>query len=132
MKKDISIPKVDGVTVAAVQEYNDTDKTNDWYVYLINEKDNNLEMVVVVSQGFSATKTTSIFRKKIEKLPANSFAKIELIHPDVFALQNRFQVTFFEENQLFEKTFFFEANTIKEGALRMLKQIDKRGVLASS
>lgn len=130
MKKDIQIPEVTNVEMAVVSEYNDIYKTNDWNVYLINNKNVDLEMVVIVSQGFSTTKTTSLLRKKIDKLPANSFAKIELIQPELFKLNNRFQVTFFEGNILFEKTFMFLENTVKEGALREISTLKKRGVLA--
>ena len=130
MKKDIQIPKVTNVDIAVVYEYNDIYKTDDWNVYIINKKNVDLEMVVVVSKGYSDTKTTSIFRKKIDVLPANSFAKIELIQPELFALNNQFQVTFFEGNTLYDKTFTFKANTIKEGALRIIPQLEKRGVLA--
>ena len=130
MKKDIQIPKVTDVEIAVVLEYNDIYKTDDWNVYIINKKEVDLEMVVVVSKGYSDTKTTSIFRKKIDVLPANSFAKIELIQPELFALNNQFQVTFFEGNTLYDKTFTFKANTIKEGALRRIPQLEKRGVLA--
>ena len=87
-------------------------------------------MVVVVSQGFSETKKTSLLRKKLAVLPANSFAKVEFIQPDLFLLNNRFQVTFFQGNTLYEKTFTFKANTIKESALRMIKTLNKKGVLA--
>ena len=130
MKKDIQIPKVTGVEIAVVLEYNDIYKTDDWNVYIINKKEVDLEMLVVVSKGFSDTKSTSVFRKKIDVLPANSFAKIELIQPELFALNNQFQVTFFEGNTLYDKTFTFKANTIKEGALRRIPQLEKRGVLA--
>ncbi len=130
MKKDIKIPEVTNVEMAVVYEYNAIYKTDDWNVYLINNKNVDLEMVVIVSQGFSTTKTTSLLRKKIEKLPANSFAKIELIQPELFKLNNRFQVTFFEGNTLYEKTFIFKENSIKEGALRIIPEIKKRGVLA--
>lgn len=130
MKKDIHIPEVTDVELAVVYEYNDIYKTDDWNVYLINKKQVDIEMVVIVSQGFSANKTTSLLRKKIEKLPANSVAKVEFIQPELFALDNRFQVTFFEGNTLFEKTYTFKANTIKEGALRMLPELQKRGILA--
>ena len=88
-------------------------------------------MLVIVSQGFSDTKTTSLLRKKLEKLPTNSFAKIELIQPELFKLNNRFQVTFFEGNTLYEKTFLFKSNTIKEGVLRMIPELNKRGILAN-
>ncbi len=129
MKKDIVIPEVTGIEMAIVLESVENNDTDDWYVYLINQKDTPVDMVMVVSQGFSETKTTTVFRKKIDQLPANSYAKIELIHPDVFALSNRFQVSFFENNQIMEKTFTFKANTIKEGNLRMIDALNKRGVL---
>ena len=131
MKKDIQIPEVTGVEMAVVYEFNDIYNTNDWNIYIINNKNVDLEMMVIVSQGFSDTKTTSLLRKKLEKLPANSFAKIEFIQPELFKLNNRFQVTFFEGNTLYEKTFIFKENTIKEGALRMIDEIKKRGVLAN-
>ena len=131
MKKDIQIPKVTDVEIAVVYEYNAIYKTDDWNVYIINNKNVDLEMIVIVTQGFSDTKITSLFRKKIDVLPANSFAKIELIQPELFTLNNRFQVTFFEGNVLFEKTFTFKENTITEGALRMLPELQKRGILAS-
>jgi hypothetical protein len=131
VKKDIQIPEVTNVEMAVVYEYNDLYKTNDWNVYIINNKNVDLEMMVIVSQGFSEKKTTSLLRKKVEKLPANSFAKIEFIQPELFKLNNRFQVTFFEGNTLYEKTFIFKENTIKEGALRMISEIKKRGILAS-
>ena len=131
MKKDIQIPEVKNVHIAVVFEYNDIYKTDDWNVYVINNKNSDLEMMVIVSQGFSETKTTSVLRKKIAALPANSFAKIELIQPELFKLNNRFQVSFFEDNTLYEKTFIFKENSIKEGVLRMIPEIKKRGVLAS-
>ena len=130
MKKDIQIPEVTGVEMAMVYEYNDIYKTDDWNVYLINNKSVPLEMLVIVSQGFSETKTTSLLRKKLAVLPANSFAKIEYIQPELFKLHNRFQVTFFEGNTLYEKTFLFKENTVKESALRAIDEIKKRGVLA--
>jgi len=130
MKKDIKIPEVTDVEIAVVYEYNDIYKTDDWNISLINKKDIDLELVVIVSQGFNETKTTSLLRKKIDKLPANSFAKVEFIQPELFKLSNRFQVSFFADNKLFDKTFIFEKDTIKEDALRMIPELKKRGILA--
>ena len=130
MKKDLQIPEVTDIEIAAVYEYNDLYETDDWNIYIVNNKNVDLEMIVIVSQGFSETKTTSLLRKKLETLPANSFAKVEFIQPELFALNNRFQVSFFENNQLKDKTFLFEKNTITEGSLRMISEIKKRGILA--
>ena len=130
MKKDIQLPEVTGVKVAVVFEYNDIYKTDDWNVYIFNEKDVALEMVVIVSKGFDEKDQTSVMRKRIDSLHANSFAKIEMIQPELFKLNNQFQVSFFEGNQLKDKTFTFPKNSIKEGNLRMISSLNKRGILA--
>ena len=130
MKKDLQIPLVSGVEIAMVYEYNELYKTDDWNVYIINNNNVDMEMIVIVSQGFSKTKKSTLLRKKLDNLPANSFAKIEFVQPELFVLNNRFQVSFFEKNQLKDKTFLFKQNTIKEGNLRMIPEIKKRGILA--
>lgn len=129
MKKDIHIPKVENLHLAIVQEYNTTFKTNDYYAYLINEKDIDLEMVLIVSKGFDDTKTTSQMHHKIEKLPARSVAKVELIQEEILKLNNEFKVTFFENNKMYEKNFFLKKNTVNEGSLRMIKLLDKKGLI---
>ena len=115
MKKDIQIPEVTDVTMAIVYEYNELYKTDDWNVYIINKKEIDLEIVVIVSQGFNETKTTSLLRKKIDLLPANSFAKVEYVQPELFKLNNRFQVTFFESNVLTKKPFSLKKTPLKKG-----------------
>tara|TARA_B110000259_G_C13946536_1_gene374970 strand:+ start:330 stop:725 length:396 start_codon:yes stop_codon:yes gene_type:complete len=130
MKKDLQIPLVSGVEIAMVYEYNELYKTDDWNVYIINNNNVDMEMIVIVSQGFSKTKKSTLLRKKLDNLPANSFAKIEFVQPELFVLNNRFQVSFFENNQLKDKTFLFKQNTIKERSLRMIPEIKKRGILA--
>ncbi|WP_055447436.1 hypothetical protein [Lacinutrix mariniflava] len=129
MKKDIDIPKVEGVYVAIVNEYNDIYKTQDWNAYIINDKDVDLEMVLIVTSGYSEKKMTSIFRKKLDKLPKKSYAKIELMQEDLFALNNQFKVTFFQDNKMFDKTYTFRKNTINLQALQALPLMEARGVL---
>ena len=127
MKKDILIPKVKGISLAVVHEYNNTD----WNAYIINERSIDLEMVIVVTKGYSETKKTATFRKKIDVLPAKSFAKIEMLLEDVLSINNRFNVSFFEGNTLYEKSFEFKKNTINEKALQQIPLINLKGVLKS-
>lgn len=129
MKKDIHIPKVQGVYIAVVNEFNEIYKTQDWNAYIINDKYVNLEVVLIVTSGYSEEKMTSIFRKKLDVLPKKSYAKIELIQEELFALNNEFNVTFFEGNTMFEKTFLFEKNTINEKALQSIPLMKVKGVL---
>lgn len=129
MKKDIEIPEVNGVNLAVVREYNEVFKTEDWYVYLLNQDKNPLEMVLVVSSGKDGKKETSIMRHKIDLLPAISYAKVELVQEEILKLNNKFQVTFFQENKMFEKTFKLDKNVAKEANLRFIEMLGKRGVL---
>mgnify|MGYP001555624970 FL=1 len=103
MKKDIEIPEVENLFLAVTEEYNETFKGNDDYAYLINKREAALEMVLVLSQGADDTRRTSTMRHKIEKLPAQSFARVELMQKEVLELNNSFKVTFFEGNSMNEK-----------------------------
>ena len=119
------------VYIAVVHDYNDDYKVYDWNAYIINDKAVDLEMVIIVTKGYSEAKKTATFRKKIEVLPAKSFAKIELLLDDVLAINNRFDVSFFENNTVFEKSFEFRKNTINEKALQNIPLMDVKGVLKS-
>ena len=75
MKKDITIPKVKNVYVAAIQEWNDDFMENSWYAYLINDSDVKLEMALVVSRAYGKIngedRKTGTFRhafKEVEPL----------------------------------------------------------------
>lgn len=140
MKRDIKIPQVKDVYMAAVCEFNDTHRTHDWNTYIINDKDVALDMLLIVSKGFSRLalqssnrrsegKETSIMRHKLEQLPPKSYAKVEFLHNDVLALNNEFKVTFFEHNKMFEKTFLFRKDTINNKALQAVPLMDVNGVL---
>lgn len=129
MKKDIQIPKVEGVYVAVVNEYNDIYKTQDWNAYIINDKKVDLDVVLIVTSGYSDKKMTSIFRKKLDVLPKKSYIKIELIQEELFALNNEFKVSFFVGNRMFEKTYLFRKNTINVNALQSIPLMKVKGIL---
>lgn len=129
MKKDIKIPKVEGVYLAIVNAYNAIYKTQDWNAYIINDKDVDLDVVLIVTSGYSEQKMTSTFRKKLDVLPKKSYAKIELMQEALFALNNQFKVTFFEGNTMFEKTYLFRKNTVNLNALQKIPLMEAKGVL---
>ena len=86
-------------------------------------------MVLIVTSGYSEEKTTSVFRKKLDNFPKKSYAKIELMQEELFALNNIFKVSFFEENKMFDKTYLFRNNTINLKALQPIPLMDVKGVL---
>lgn len=129
MKEDIKIPEVKDVYIAVVNEYNDVYKTQDWNAYIINDKDVDLEMILIVTSGYTEDKITSVFRKKLDKLPKKNYAKIELMQEELFALNNTFKVSFFEGNKMFDKTYLFRKNTINLKALQAVPLMQAKGVL---
>jgi hypothetical protein len=130
LKKDIIIPGVQNVYVAIVNEYNHIHQSQNWNVYIINDKLVDLELVLIVSSGELDAKVTSIFRKKIDKLPSKSYAKIEMIQEELFVLNNSFKISFFEKNVMCDKTFIFPKNTITKDVFQELPVMNERGILA--
>ncbi len=118
MKKDIIIPEVENVFLAAVQEWNDDFMEKVWYVYLVNDSDFQLDSVMVVSKAFGTIegemKKTSLLRHAFMQIPAVSVVKVEMIEKSVLALNNEFMLTFFIGNTLYDKKFIFKANAINE------------------
>lgn len=130
MKKDISIPEVEEVYVAAVREENKEFRSMDWNAYIINNKDVPLEMVLIIARGYDSKNATSTMRHSIKVLPARSYAKIELMQDDILKLKNEFLVTFFDGNKMYEKNFSFSKNSIKESAVKALPVMQEKGILA--
>jgi hypothetical protein len=116
MKKDITIPEVENVFVAAVQEWSDDFMEKVWFIYLVNDSDFNLDSVMVVSKAFGTIdgeiKKTSLLRHAFIKIPAVSVVKVEMLEKSVTSLNNEFMVTFFIGNTLYDKKFTFNANSI--------------------
>ena len=118
MKKDIKIPTVENVFLAAIPEWSDDFMETIWNVYLINDSDYRLESVMVVSKAFGTLdgemKKTSSLRHAFIEVPAISVVKIEMIEKSVLQLNNEFMVTYFIDSTLFDKKFTFVKNTISE------------------
>lgn len=131
MKKDITIPEVKGIHLAAVREWNKDFRTHDWNVYILNENTFPVETILIVSDGSDKKDITSTMRHSLKILPAKSFAKIELLQPEILKLNNKFSVTYFAENTMFHKQFLFKKNSISESAQGEIPLMKEEGVLAS-
>jgi hypothetical protein len=133
MKKDIEIPKVENVFLAAVQEWSDDFMEKVWYVYLVNDSDFDLDSVMVVSKAFGTIdgemRKTSLLRHAFVKVPTVSAVKVEMVENSVLALNNEFMVTYFIGNTLYDKKFTFRKNTINERATEEVPHIWQNGVV---
>jgi hypothetical protein len=116
MKKDIEIPQVENVFLAAVQEWSDDFMEKVWYAYLVNDSDYKLDGVMVVSKAFGTIdgemKKTSLLRHAFIVVEPVSVRKIEMVYKDVLVLNNEFMVTFFIGEKMYDKKYIFKANSI--------------------
>lgn len=129
MKKDITIPKVEGVFLVVIPEYNNAFKGDDWNVYVVNENEEPIELVMITSKGFDNQRETAQMRHKIDLLPAKSGVKFELMVDEVLVLNNEFKLTYFANNKLFDKVFLIKKNSLKKSAMRMINALNKRGFI---
>ena len=130
MKKDIVIPEVKEVYIAAVRQFNTDFLTHDWNVYLINNSNDPLETVLIVSEGRGEQQVTSLMRHKLDLLPTKSYAKVEFLEDSVLKLNNYFTVTYFIGETLHDKKFEFPSNSVIEDNAVALPLMDVDGVLA--
>lgn len=129
MKKDIDIPQVEKVYIAAVREKHEEFQTDDWNAYLINDRDEAIDTVLIVTRGYDDQRSTSTMRHTIKELPRQSFAKVEFLQDDVLKLNNEFSVSFFSEGKMFHKKYIFRKNSINEKALQEVPVMSKKGIL---
>jgi hypothetical protein len=133
MKKDITIPEVENVFVAAVQEWSDDFMEKIWNVYLINDSDFDLESVMVVSKAFGTLdgemKKTSLLRHAFPQIPPVSVVKVEMIEKSVIELNNEFMVTYFIGNTLYDKKFTFVKGSINETTVEEVPILFVDGVI---
>jgi hypothetical protein len=133
MKSDITIPKVENVFMAAIQEWSDDFMEKVWYVYLINDSGFELDSLMVVSKAFGMVdgemKKTSLLRHAFMKVPSVSVMKVEMIEKKVLTLNNEFMVTYFIGSTLFDKKFIFRTNTINENATEEVPILFVNGVI---
>ena len=132
MLKDIEEYKVEGVGIATVQEWDEKVGDVVYNVYLLNMNEKPIEGVLVLSKGFGTIdgeeRKTSILRHFLDTVDGESFCKIEPIQHELFVLNNQYQLTYFLENKLYEKTYVFNSNTIHPDNYKQVPLLKKPGI----
>lgn len=129
LRKDIKIPESNGIYVGVAREKNEEFQAMEWNAYIINDRDITIEMILIVSKGFDKEIKTSTMRHSVKVLSAKSFAKIEFLQEELLQLTNEFAVTYFADGKMYDKTFVFSENSIKESRLVELPIIKIPGIL---
>ncbi|MEN8929087.1 MAG: hypothetical protein ABF242_05965 [Flavobacteriales bacterium] len=115
MKKDIIQPEVKDVYIAVIAKEH-ANGEYEWNAYIINNKDEKLEGVLVSTRGYGEIggeqKKTATFRHSLDELEPKSFKKIETIPEELFALSNEFWVSFYIDKKMYDKKYIFLTESI--------------------
>lgn len=132
MKKDIDIPEVKEISVGIVKETGE-DGESRWNVYLINQKNEPIESVLVNSNGYGETggerRKTSTLRHFFEVIPAHSFVMIEPIMEELFGLTNEYWVSFYINKTIYDKKFIFLPESIQLSNTTNIPVLHKSGIM---
>lgn len=133
MKEELKSPEVKNVSVAVAFEQ--AEGATVYNVYLINERTEMLENVLVSSKGYGLNiKTnqkvkTSTLRHSMGNIEPRSTRIIEPIMDNVFGLTNEFWVSFWLGNKMYDKKYIFLAESIKKENLVDLPLLNLKGVI---
>ena len=129
MKEDIKFPKVEGVSMAIARRMNEEAQAYEYYVYLINENDFELENVIVNSSGYKDDKKTSVLRHYLDTVKPRSTTQVEAIDPALFALVNQFWLSYYRGKKVYDKKFVFMPDSITEENFQHVEMLDREAVL---
>jgi hypothetical protein len=132
VKKDIVFERVEDVAVAVIPE-TDEKGEEEWIVYLLNMKEQQIDGVLISSKGYGnldgKNVKTSTLRQFFEKISAHDFVKVEWIDKRLFGINNEFWVSFWYQGTLFDKRYVFVTESIVENNFTEIPMIGKRGVM---
>jgi hypothetical protein len=131
LKKDINIPKVEGVGIAIAKEIIKGDTC--YRAHIINFNNYPLENVLISSKGYGMVgkeqKNTSKFNHFVGDVAPESSKAFETVSEEVFGLSNEFFVTYYVGKTIYDKKYVFVAESILEENLIQIKILDLEGVL---
>lgn len=129
MNKDIEFPKVENVGICAIP----SEDGSTWTVHIINLHEKPLQNILVATRGYGKQKDndvkTSELRHFFEKIEAKSSLQVELIPKELQGLNNQYWVSFYLEEQIFDKKFIFLPDTLLEKNLVEVPVVGKKGIL---
>jgi hypothetical protein len=134
MKEGLTGPIVENVAVAIVQELSE-DKEFIYNAYLLNLREDIMEGIIISVTGYGKNPTsgepvkTATLRHSLEVLLPNEAAKIEPLMEEVFAIDNEFWISFWVNDDLFDKKFVFPAGSIQPEKMEIIPLLGFKGTL---
>ena len=131
MKKDIEVPKTEGVKLFAVRDYNEELQEEVWNIFLYNARETPMDTIMIVLRGYTDDKQTSVMRKTLDRLEAGSYARLEFLRAELLSFRNEYLVTFFYDGKLYEKNFLLQPGQVAEANEEAIENTDLKGIVIS-
>lgn len=138
MKEDIKFSPVEGVSVAIVPDEAAAveDGKAGWLVYLLNHNAHALHNVIISANGYGTQDNgevikTSVLRHVFTEVAPHTSVVVEPIDPDLFHLNNQYWVSYYLDDQIFDKKFIFVPDSIVPANLIHITLLGREGVLHS-
>jgi hypothetical protein len=131
MKDDIDFPKVDKVGVCAVPDEKEGMKV--WVVHVLNMLPGTITNVLVSTRGYGKKDDqevkTSQLRHYFEEVKSMDTRQVEIVPQDLEGLNNQFWVSYYYNDQLFDKKFIFLPDSLIEDNMMELPVLKQKGIL---
>lgn len=134
MREELLGPKVENVGMAIVQEIGE-DNAIIYNTYLLNFREDIIEGIIISSSGYGVNVETvekiktSTLRHCIELMLPDEAARIEPVIEEVFGLTNEYLLSFWINDQMYDKKFIFLPEVVQEKNLKMIPKLGLKGVL---
>lgn len=109
MKSDIQIPESKGIKLGIIPLEDDV-----WDIYLVNENDNSIRNILIVTHAEKEGRNTSMLRYFLENMGEFSFIKFESIYGEVMDFDNIISISYYIGADIFEKEFRFTKASLGE------------------
>lgn len=135
MKLKDLIPPVEGLSLIVTLE--ETTAEDQFTIFLFNEKNDILEGIIITCVGYLENPDsgqpikTSVLRHSLEIMLPNEAARIELIMPEVFRLYNEYWVSFWVNDDLFDKKFIIPPFAIDKEKMNFIEAVGSKGLVFS-
>lgn len=132
MKKDLPPNIVEDIYIAVVLE-SESPGVRHWNVYIINQKEEHIQNVLISSKGYGTKDDrevkTSVLRHFIGDLNAKEYALVEAIDEQVFGLTNEYLLSYYIDQTIYDKKFIFLPESIVDTNLIRIPIVNKPGIL---
>lgn len=132
MKLKDLLNQSEGVHMALVPELNE-ENHKEWWLHIVNNKEESITSLFLTSKGSGMNDgkmvQTSTLRRKLPDLQGQTAVKVELLPEDLLHLSNEFRLSYYVNNEIFDKICIFLPEAIRDENIVDIPVVNQKGIL---